>query len=676
MDDATTTLDHEPLFLPFAPGYGIEWLESTLVPQAVVFMNDLLKAVYTLCTTIYYASYTPVTILDVRAGSAAGSGFLKRSLTNLCGLPVEVTALEANPHFAKYAKTTFPEVTFLGKDLDELDQDASYDLVISAHTLQRVENPFAFTERLRRVAKEFVILSAPFDERHLADGHLNRISTSFLHTMPGVFWAGRMASLGWRPEAKSQTVIAALASATSAHLHTLAQVRDNLEQEYGCASLLRLQTSTEPAAIPTTGMAGAGVPCGRLATLMRYGRRLYRMVQTGGLTAALARVKRQLRGPQNGWAGAASAPGLGPTHAVALPAAMRLCNPIKLIAMDKQVDGKSSGEILESIRATEVQHLGPAELLLIEGEGDGQAMAAFIPTTGEHHEPHASLSILLQPGQRLTRRRLGASRVPAYARLEDFRRAVLLPHLTLPCDTLEIGAFTAPTLLPHETHLRILDFYPTDELRAQAKALGKEPGTVLEVDYVCRSDRYDEVIHEQFDLIIANHVFEHISRPIDWLNCCGRLLRSGGLLSLVIPDKKYNFDKFRGDTSLTQLLLEYFRPDWDAREFQALDAALYYDWGYSGKDNDVTTRLDESFLRRSLKEWHPGAHSHVFQAETFLERILKPILHLGLVDFGLLEFANYRPFGEFAILLQKGRKRPCLTERDFFRPAYDAVDGD
>lgn len=584
MPCTTFPQDEAELFPPFAPGYGIEWLESMLIPQSLLFMHDMLKAIYTVCLAVGWSAEKPLTLLDVGATSAAGSHLLQQTLRHLCGINVAVTALESDPRFARYARHKFPHVQFLSQDVATLDATAYYDLVICSQTLSQVAEPHAFVQHLRRLARAGVILYAPFEEEPLIPGHLHRFDAAAIGALPGVCWGGVLTSLGWRTAANSRTFLAVCLAETAPCLAQREQIRAALTQEYGVDVL---PVSSEPVVAATPD---APPPQTALTWRTR-------------LSAAWTQLRQTCsprRGPDR----------RRPDAFLGLP-------PLPLPTLTRQ------------------ETAPPEDVTLPQ---------AITP-----EEP------------------------PPYPSVTAFRRALLLPHVTLPCDTLEIGAFTAPTLLPAETRLRILDFYSTAELRQQAQSLGRDPDSVLPVDYLCRSDRYDEEITGQFDLMIANHVWEHIVNPVDWLNRCARLLRPGGILFLVLPDKKYNFDRFRSDTTLAHLLVDYFLPQDTAQAMHALEPALLYDRDYIGQSNEIATRLEAGFLKRALQEWHPGMHCHVFQAETFEESILKPLLALGITDYGCLAFADCRQFGEFAVVLQKGGPRPQVTAEAFFRPAYDSV---
>ena len=259
----------------------------------------------------------------------------------------------------------------------------------------------------------------------------------------------------------------------------------------------------------------------------------------------------------------------------------------------------------------------------------------------------------------------------SFLNLNYFRRSVLDRHAEFPCRVLEVGAYCSPTVDSSEADVRFLDYYTTEELRDKARKAGDDPASVVNVDYVCRTDDYGESVGETFDLLIACHVFEHVDHAIRWLQMARKLLEVDGLLFLVLPDKKKSFDKFRSDTPLSHLLFEYLSPAHDVSSIHSLETALYYDRTYIKKENDPATRLDVEELRRAITPSHPGVHRHVFQAESFNERILKPLIYMGLVDFDLVETVNCRRFGEFAVVLKAGRDEMQTDPGGIFTPAAD-----
>jgi len=260
-----------------------------------------------------------------------------------------------------------------------------------------------------------------------------------------------------------------------------------------------------------------------------------------------------------------------------------------------------------------------------------------------------------------------------FSSLREFRRSVLDRYASFPCDALEIGAFTAPTVSPNEANIKFLDCFSTTELVEKVRHSGGDPSAVVEVDYVCRDDNYVAVIKDTFDVIIANHVFEHIDHSIRWLQMMRTMLHQDGILFLVLPDKKYSFDKFRPDTPVSHLLFEYLAEGQDVSTIHNFETALYYDLGYIGSSNDPNQKLDLENLKRAIRPSHPGVHRHVFQAETFEDRLMRPLLFTGLLDFELLEVEMCKQFGEFAIVFKAGRRNTERSAGNLFQPATDTI---
>ena len=122
---------------------------------------------------------------------------------------------------------------------------------------------------------------------------------------------------------------------------------------------------------------------------------------------------------------------------------------------------------------------------------------------------------------------------------------------------LEIGPSYSPFApKKHGFNVHILDISSAEELRTKFKTFDVDIENIEEVDYVWHGEPYSELIkHEEYyDWIIASHVIEHTPNLISFLNECEKLLKPTGVLSLVIPDKRYCFDYFHGTTSTGEFL--------------------------------------------------------------------------------------------------------------------------
>ena len=250
--------------------------------------------------------------------------------------------------------------------------------------------------------------------------------------------------------------------------------------------------------------------------------------------------------------------------------------------------------------------------------------------------------------------------------LTGLRQRFLLPHLRRGMTSLEIGAFARPTLVAPDFAARFLDFYSTAELREQCHQAGLDPAAVMQVDYVVRGEDYTSVVDQRFDIVVANHVMEHIANPIRWLNMIASLTRPGGYLFIALPEKRVSFDRFRDETSLAHILADYLIEGRDLVAEHSLETHLYYDRQYIGQERSIEISLAPEKVRDALGAHHPGVHCHVFGGASFPDKILRPIIHMRLIPWSLAAYLAETPAGEFYALLQLAPGESGLTSDAFF----------
>jgi hypothetical protein len=253
------------------------------------------------------------------------------------------------------------------------------------------------------------------------------------------------------------------------------------------------------------------------------------------------------------------------------------------------------------------------------------------------------------------------------------RRALLLDWIDLNGRGLEIGAYSQPTVLKSEGNISYLDVQSREALIAGLPDKS-EACRIPPVDCICTSGDYASVVSGQVDYIIANHVFEHVANPIAWLQMVSRMLVVDGVLFLSVPDKKYTFDKYRPDTPLSHILHDYFSGVQTTSMEHVIESEMYYDQEFIGRAMRVEERLNLARLRAAFDiPMHPGWHCHVFQCETFREKILKPLQFMGLIDYELVAFcgAQASTGGEFSLVLRKRKVCVELGTAEFFTLDYD-----
>jgi SAM-dependent methyltransferase len=216
------------------------------------------------------------------------------------------------------------------------------------------------------------------------------------------------------------------------------------------------------------------------------------------------------------------------------------------------------------------------------------------------------------------------------------------------------------------------DYYSTEQLRGQAEKAKIDPNAVVEVAHVLKDANLEDALRTPVDFIIANHVVEHLIDPLRWMKNLERVLNPGGFLFITLPDKKFSFDKFRPDTSLAHFLSDMLSGGEQSLQEHCIEAGVFYDKAYIGQAQDAELRLNLSSIESFSRGWHPGMHVHVFQAETFKDSVLQPLLHLGYFDYSLERYVNNPDVGEFSFVLRKGANPKGWDPNAIYRPAYDS----
>lgn len=117
---------------------------------------------------------------------------------------------------------------------------------------------------------------------------------------------------------------------------------------------------------------------------------------------------------------------------------------------------------------------------------------------------------------------------------------------------LEIGPSHNPVAPKREGfNVHILDVESQEGLRAKYQGHGVNLDNIEPVDFVWDGRPLSKLIGKThcYDYIIASHVIEHVPDFITFLRECEQLLTFNGVLTLVVPDKRYCFDYFSPLTS-------------------------------------------------------------------------------------------------------------------------------
>lgn len=120
---------------------------------------------------------------------------------------------------------------------------------------------------------------------------------------------------------------------------------------------------------------------------------------------------------------------------------------------------------------------------------------------------------------------------------------------------LEIGALQDPMPLPKGASARYVDIATTDELRRMYPRKARRH--LVHVDVVDDGEKLTTVGDGTQDFVAANHFLEHCEDPIGTLRNLLRVVRTGGVVYLSVPDQRHTFDRDRPETTLDHLVRDH-----------------------------------------------------------------------------------------------------------------------
>jgi hypothetical protein len=107
--------------------------------------------------------------------------------------------------------------------------------------------------------------------------------------------------------------------------------------------------------------------------------------------------------------------------------------------------------------------------------------------------------------------------------------------------------------------VKYIDAFATEELKEHyASDPNVDTSLIVDVDYIWRGERYGDLIKERFDSVVSSHNIEHVPCLVSFLNSLESVLCSGGRIYLAVPDKRYCFDHFKSDSSISDVLDAFF----------------------------------------------------------------------------------------------------------------------
>lgn len=146
-----------------------------------------------------------------------------------------------------------------------------------------------------------------------------------------------------------------------------------------------------------------------------------------------------------------------------------------------------------------------------------------------------------------------------------------------------------------------------DSYRYKSRVLGKQ--------HIADATDLTSISDGSYEFVLSSHSLEHIANPLKALTEWIRVLKPGGLVLLIVPNKNYCFDHRRPTTTFSHLLEDYqanigeddmthFEEVLELHDLE-MDKPL-------GSKEDLKARLESNFENRAM-------HHHVFDLNLLRE---------------------------------------------------------
>lgn len=158
-------------------------------------------------------------------------------------------------------------------------------------------------------------------------------------------------------------------------------------------------------------------------------------------------------------------------------------------------------------------------------------------------------------------------------------------------------------------------------------------GRNLRKTFVSEASALPQIPENTYDFIAASHVLEHVANPLRALQEWQRVVRVGGTLLILVPDKRCSFDRRRPYTSFDHILQDYEAATAEDDQTHVPEILALHDLALdpgAGSQQTFEARTRENEKFRCI-------HHHIFSAET----LAAMFDHLGLQ---IVNFAVARPF--------------------------------
>lgn len=136
-------------------------------------------------------------------------------------------------------------------------------------------------------------------------------------------------------------------------------------------------------------------------------------------------------------------------------------------------------------------------------------------------------------------------------------------------------------------------------------------GNKMGYQYICEASNLEAVPNEKYDFLLACHCLEHCANTLKTVKEWVRVIKKGGAILLVLPDRKYTFDHNRSITTFEHLV-DDFKNDTEEKDLTHYKEILEL----HDLNRDPAAGTKKQFEERSLDNHKNRClHHHVFDFE-------------------------------------------------------------
>jgi SAM-dependent methyltransferase len=244
----------------------------------------------------------------------------------------------------------------------------------------------------------------------------------------------------------------------------------------------------------------------------------------------------------------------------------------------------------------------------------------------------------------------------------------LASHLT--GNGLDLGPGHQPFELPAGTKALYVDRWQPAENRELFPELAGVHFPVPDLVANFDTDRLACVPSNSQDFVVCSHLLEHLAEPIGFLAEIYRVLRPGGSVLVLLPDRRRTFDRDQEPTTLDHLVRER-----TAQVSSVDDDHIRTFLANSGPGAAYLEIPERSEDLPAFYEWHRrrSIHVHYWTDEEFLPVILFGMDHLGHRWTLVTRLRCEDDSDEFGFVLRRSRSPLAKRLRRRFVNAWNAT---